>query len=582
MSHTPNYDSKVKAILDATKPSERVCALTGEKWFMDEEEIAWYKKINVPPATVSPYTRACLTYAWGIGVQWWWNKDSRTGKPLLTYIHPSTGYKVMTDNDWYSCDFSQINYEINSNTPVLEQFHKLLLEIPFLASRNMVQPIRSIAMTSVGDQDSYFVTGCKSKNVLFSTVSSEAEQSSELYQSKFVTDSFNIVHSRNIHNCKYLRESSDCINCSFLFDSHNCENCFGGTNLRNRKFIFFNKQLSEQEYNEQIKNINLSCRSEFEKQLNDFAKLMKTDTIWPENFNENTIESSGEYLKGSINCKSCYFAEKLRDSDDCTFMFHIPSESCYCVHGSVGVTNCYYSITLKSSANVLFSNIVVDSQNLEYCFSCYSCNNCFGCVGLNHKSFCIFNKQYSEDEYWKKLDEIKCKMLEENDYGNYVPAKWSTGYIPESPVGTFMLGDMKIIKQIGSNIFNPNENNATGIELDLAKEAVNISDIPDCIEKIDIDINEWIGRPIFDPDLNRRFAYIRPELEFYKKHEIFPPNKHFISRMKKLYFGANSYKFEDSKCKKCNKSIIVAKNAEFSERNIYCKQCYLEYIEQNG
>jgi len=29
MSKTPNYDAKVKAILDATIPGERVCELTG-------------------------------------------------------------------------------------------------------------------------------------------------------------------------------------------------------------------------------------------------------------------------------------------------------------------------------------------------------------------------------------------------------------------------------------------------------------------------------------------------------------------------------------------------------------------------
>ncbi|KKW34121.1 MAG: hypothetical protein UY79_C0005G0064, partial [Parcubacteria group bacterium GW2011_GWA2_53_21] len=39
MPKTPNYDAKVKSILNATQPGERVCELTGEKWVMDEEEI---------------------------------------------------------------------------------------------------------------------------------------------------------------------------------------------------------------------------------------------------------------------------------------------------------------------------------------------------------------------------------------------------------------------------------------------------------------------------------------------------------------------------------------------------------------
>ena len=38
-SKTPKYDAKVKEILDATKPGERTCELSGQKWDMSEEEI---------------------------------------------------------------------------------------------------------------------------------------------------------------------------------------------------------------------------------------------------------------------------------------------------------------------------------------------------------------------------------------------------------------------------------------------------------------------------------------------------------------------------------------------------------------
>ena len=41
MSRTPHYDAKIKVILDALQPGERVCEFTGEKWMMDEEEIFW-------------------------------------------------------------------------------------------------------------------------------------------------------------------------------------------------------------------------------------------------------------------------------------------------------------------------------------------------------------------------------------------------------------------------------------------------------------------------------------------------------------------------------------------------------------
>jgi hypothetical protein len=36
-----------------------------------------------------------------------------------------------------------------------------------------------------------------------------------------------------------------------------------------------------------------------------------------------------------------------------------------------------------------------------------SCSNCFGCVALSHKKYCIFNKQYTKEEYFKKVEELK-------------------------------------------------------------------------------------------------------------------------------------------------------------------------------
>ena len=39
---------------------------------------------------------------------------------------------------------------------------------------------------------------------------------------------------------------------------------------------------------------------------------------------------------------------------------------------------------------------------------CHHCQNCFGCVGLKNKSYCIFNKQYSKQEY----NELVPKIIE--------------------------------------------------------------------------------------------------------------------------------------------------------------------------
>ncbi|MFH1404629.1 MAG: hypothetical protein ABIH21_00840, partial [Patescibacteria group bacterium] len=105
MSKTPNFDAKVKTVLDATTPGERVCELTGEKWEMTQEEIDWYKKFNVPPSNYHPDTRNYIMTSFWLTFNWWWNKHWKTGERILTYVHPATGVRVLPDAEWHKEDF---------------------------------------------------------------------------------------------------------------------------------------------------------------------------------------------------------------------------------------------------------------------------------------------------------------------------------------------------------------------------------------------------------------------------------------------------------------------------------------------
>jgi hypothetical protein len=39
-----------------------------------------------------------------------------------------------------------------------------------------------------------------------------------------------------------------------------------------------------------------------------------------------------------------------------------------------------------------------------------ACSFCFGCIGLTNRQFCIFNKQYTKEEWHEKVDEIFSQM----------------------------------------------------------------------------------------------------------------------------------------------------------------------------
>lgn len=209
---------------------------------------------------------------------------------------------------------------------------------------------------------------------------------------------------------------------------------------------------------------------------------------------------------------------------------------------------------------------------------CWNCENCFGCVGLNRKKFCILNRQHTENEYWKKLDEIKTHLLEMEELGEFFPLAFSPCYVLASP-GLMYLSDEADVTRLGGMVYNSDSAGALGegTEPSFMKTP---AEIPDRIADIDTDV--WSKTAIFDAQENRRYAFLRPEIELYKGLNVAPPSIHPMTRLKNLVFEANMGVFMDAACKQCSRSLIVSKNRVYHHRTIYCRECYLAYLEKNG
>ena len=573
MSKTPKYDAKIKEILDVLEPGERDCELTNEKWEMTNEEISWYKKFNVPPSRRSPETRLKILSCFFTNFQWWWHKHPETDKPVLSGYNPNSGIKAIPDKEWFDNDYSSFGREYDSAKSFIEQLRKLELDVPFNASRNIEEPENSICLTSLGDVNSYFVMACSMKNGFFSIDAFRCEDSMLVAYGHHVTGSYDILHSERLHDCRTVRHSRDCVQSSFLFDCRRCENCFGATNKRNKKFLFFNEQLTENEWRERVAQIDLSKRSVFEEYSQRFQELVK-DSVWPENFNEKAEGSTGEYLTNVTDVKNSYFGLNSGPNVYCCTHTIDNSEDVAFSSSCIGSSRCYNSCIMKGS-NIKFSYNMIQCQDMEYSMNCFNCEFCFGCIGLQRKKFHIFNKEYSEEEYWQRVDELKCAMLERGEYGEFFPANFSGSGAP----AFFGCGE-KEAKQLGVDEYDPNANGASGFAEFDPETGKTVEQIPDALD--DFGAEEWAGKPVFDPDKNRQFAFLKPEIEWYHKKRIAPPNKHFITRLLDIQKEMNTAVFEDASCSKCDSAIRIGKNFTYPDRKVYCRECYLKYLETNG
>ncbi|MCR4328207.1 MAG: hypothetical protein NUV53_01685, partial [Patescibacteria group bacterium] len=99
------------------------------------------------------------------------------------------------------------------------------------------------------------------------------------------------------------------------------------------------------------------------------------------------------YLSFALGyCENVYYSNKIGWGKDCLDCYMVTkSELCY------GDINCHESYRLLWSVN---SKNCRDSYFL---YNCRNCSNCFGCANLISKSYHIFNRPYSKEEYLKTI-----------------------------------------------------------------------------------------------------------------------------------------------------------------------------------
>src|SRR3989344_6322135 len=141
-----------------------------------------------------------------------------------------------------------------------------------------------------------------------------------------IKDSFDIVYSFNLQNsfdCLFCHDSfglnfsensRDSIDSYFLFDCRNCQNCFMSWNLRNKQYCIRNKQYTKEEYEKELKKINLGSYKNLEILKNELEEILKDSAVHRENFNLKTTSSIGNYL---TNCDKCLNTFAWENSQNC-------------------------------------------------------------------------------------------------------------------------------------------------------------------------------------------------------------------------------------------------------------------------
>ena len=120
------------------------------------------------------------------------------------------------------------------------------------------------------------------------------------------------------------------------------------------------------------------------------------------------------YANNMTDPKNCYLVFNSGYVEDSMYGHGVDtSKWCVDVSHVSKCENCYEGFNLASCSTSIFSSQCENSFNMMFSKNCSGCQDCFGCVNLRKKSYCIWNEQYSREEYLEKLKSFNLGSYQE-------------------------------------------------------------------------------------------------------------------------------------------------------------------------
>ncbi|MBI4836440.1 MAG: hypothetical protein HY817_04235 [Candidatus Abawacabacteria bacterium] len=118
-------------------------------------------------------------------------------------------------------------------------------------------------------------------------------------------------------------------------------------------------------------------------------------------------ENNCSYINYAGNSKNCYMTFDADFNED-SYYSNILKHSKNCMECSSLQESelCYETLISTGCYHTFFSQELTNCQDCYFLKNCIGCRNCLLCVNLNHKEYCIMNKQYTKEQYLEYMSKI--------------------------------------------------------------------------------------------------------------------------------------------------------------------------------
>lgn len=524
------------------------------------------KKFPIPPPGLCPDCRFRERLIWRPELHLHQRKSDKSGKMILSMFAPEAKCTVYEPAEWWKDDWDPMDYgrDFDFSRPFFDQFEELLQSVPI------------ISISEGGNENSDYINSASwNKNCY---LIAGANHNEDCYYGNFVNYCKDCVDCSFIDHCELcyesidcahcynLRYSQNCSNCSdsfFLFGCRGCQNCFGSVNLVEKQYVWLNEQLSKEQYEKKLRDAPINHRT----RIKEGEKFFEQHRLkYPHKY---MIGEMNENVTGNavLRSKNTFDSFDVSDLEDCKYCswFHQSKNCMDCYAWGFPAEECYMCLEVGEKSNrVLFSCLTYGGLNYLYNFNCRNCSNILGCVSIHRKNYCIFNKQYTKDEYEKLAAKIITHMQKTDEWGKFFPMHICPIAYNQAICQDYFPLTKDEARKLGARWQDEKPSHTSE----------SIIKLPEAIAETDASICDKI---LTSASSGKPYKIISQEYKFYQRHNIPLPELSFYERHLARLHKRNPRKLWQRQCAKCNKKIQTTYAPDRPEI-IYCEECYLREV----
>jgi hypothetical protein len=551
---------------------QRFCENCSKEFEIDNDDLAFYRKLDVPPPTWCSLCRHIRRHGHINDYVFYSRKCDKCGKSFVATFPARSQYTVYCHDCFFDPQRDDLasGREYDPQRPLFEQFGELLLAAPQLGISGAFNENSDYSESIAHCKNTYLISECSNcEDCYYCYWIQRTKDSMECSYTDGCERCYQVIDCYNCYNLHYSQNSSQCRDSFFLHDCIGCAHCLFCCNLRHKDFYIFNKRVTKEEFARQCSELALHDYRGVNEAKRLYAEFLTTQPH--KHLQVNNVENcSGDYVQNSKDCKHVFHCY---DAEDCSYGEHVWR----------GAKSCMDSNTAGRNAELLYecTNTAIDVYDIRFCRYCWGsnkyleyCNQClnthdlFACSGLNPGAcYCILNRQYAPEEYAKLKAQIVRDMKERGEYGEFFPLSISLfGYNDSVSYDEFPLPKEEVLaKGWRWEDEQPGTKSRGSVAMDL---------VPTSIAAVDDSIMKEV---LTCEACMNNYRIISQELAFLKRAQIPLPRTCPSCRHRSRLQMRNRKVLTEVQCALCAAPILTSKDRTRFPK-LVCAACYEQEV----